>query len=74
MRRKIISASIFTLGFIATYLIMCFAIPGMMIKLAAARGGYFIASIRHMALFKAMVSIVVAIVLGLIPLLFKKKK
>ena len=73
-RIRIISVSLFALGFITTYLIMCFAIPGLMIKLDAPPGEYFIASITHMVFFKALVSIVVAIVLGIIPLLFKKKK
>jgi len=71
--KKIASAALFLIGFIATYLIICFVIPGMRIKLEAEPLEYFIKSIRHMAFIKTAASIVVALILGAIPLLLGKK-
>ena len=74
MKKKILSLALFLIAFIATYLIICFAIPGMRIKLEAAPMEYFIKSIIHMAFFKAMISLIVALIFGAIPLAFEKKK
>ncbi len=74
MRRIQISLALFLIVFIAVYLVICFVIPGMRIKLEAPPLEYFFKSISHMALFKAMVSLVVAGVFGAIPLAFGKKK
>lgn len=74
MKKKIVSVALFLIAFIATYLIVCFGIPGMRIKLEAAPMEYFLKSVTHMMFFKTMVSLVVALIVGLIPLLFGKKK
>lgn len=74
MKKKIISLVLFLIAFIATYLIICFAIPGMRIKLEAETVEYFFKSIIHMAFFKTMVSFVVALIFGAISLAFVKKK
>ena len=74
MKKKIASVALFLITFIATYLIICFAIPGMRIKLEAAPMEYFFKSITHMVFFKTMVSLVVALIFGPIPLAFLKKK
>ena len=74
MKKIIISLALFLIAFITTYLIICFAIPGMRIKLEAAPMEYFFNSIIHMAFFKTMVSLVVALIFGAIPLAFGKKK
>ena len=73
MKKKMVSLSLFLISFIITYLIVCFAIPGMRIKLEAAPMEYFVKSIAHMALFKTVVSFVVALILGAMPLIFKKR-
>ena len=73
MKKKLISLTVFLIAFIATYLIICFAIPGMRIKLDAAPMEYFFKSITHMAFFKTMVSLVIALVLGAIPLWLRNK-
>ena len=74
MKRKMLSLSLFFITFIAAYLIVCFAIPGLRIKLEAAPMEYFLKSIAHMALFKTAVSLAIALIFGAIPLLFWKKK
>lgn len=74
MKKKLISLALFLITFIVTYLIICFVIPGMRIKLDAAPMEYFFMSITHMAFFKTMVSFVVALIFGAIPLFFGKKK
>lgn len=74
MKKILISLAIFLITFIATYLIICFVIPGMRIKLDAAPMEYFFKSITHMAFFKTIVSFVIALILGAIPLCLRKKK
>jgi len=74
MKKKLVSAILFIIAFIATYLIICFAIPGMRIKLEAAPMEYFIKSISHMAFIKTAASLIVALIIGSIPLFFRKKK
>lgn len=74
MKRKIIALVLFLITLILTYYILCFAIPGMRIKLEAAPMEYFFKSITHMVFFKAMVSFIVALIIGAIPLVFGKKK
>lgn len=74
MKKKIIPLALFLIAFIATYLIICFAIPGMRIKLDAAPMEYFFKSITHMMFFKTMISLVVALITGGISLLLGRKK
>ena len=74
MKKKGLSVALFLIAFIATYLFVCFGIPGMRIKLEAEPMELFIESIKHMMLFKTMISIVVAALLGAVPFLFWKKK
>lgn len=74
MKKKGLSAILFLITFIATYLLICFGIPGMRIKLEAEPVVLFIESIKHMMLFKSMISLVVASVVGAVPFLIWKKK
>lgn len=74
MKKKGLSAILFLITFIATYLLICFGIPGMRIKLEAEPMELFIESIKHMMFFKSMISHVVASVVGAVPLLLRKKK
>ena len=61
MKKKTVSIVLFLIAFISTYLIICFAIPGMRIKLEAEPIEIFFKSITHMVFFKTMISLVVAI-------------
>ena len=74
MKKKIISLALFVIVFIAAYLIICFAIPGMRIKLDAEPMEYFIESITHMAFIKTVASLIIAFIFGVIPFLVIKKK
>ena len=74
MKKKGLSAILFLITFIATYLLICFGIPGMRIKLEAEPMELVIESIKHMMFFKSMISLVVASVVGAVPLLLREKK
>ena len=74
MKKKGLSAILFLITFIATYLLICFGIPGMRIKLEAEPMELFIESIKHMMFFKLMISLFVASVVGAVPFLLWKKK
>lgn len=73
MKKASIALLLFVIVFVATYLVICFAIPGMRIKLDAAPAEYFLASIRHMAFVKTAASLVAALIVGTIPLFFRKR-
>lgn len=74
MKKKGLSAILFLISFVATYLFVCFGISEMRIKLDAEPIELFIESIKHMMLFKTMISLVVASVVGAVPFLLRKKK
>ena len=74
MKKKGLSVILFLISFVATYLFVCFGIPGMRIKLDAEPIELFIESIKHMMLFKTMISLIVASVVGAVPFLLWKKK
>ena len=73
MKKVSIALLLFVIVFVVTYLVICFAIPGMRIKLDAAPAEYFLASIRHMAFVKTAASLVVALIVGTIPLFLRKR-
>ena len=73
MKKASIALILFAVVFVATYLVICFAIPGMRIKLDAAPAEYFLASIRHMPFVKTAASLVAALIVGSIPFLFRKR-
>ena len=73
MKKVSIALLLFVIVFVATYLVICFAIPGMRIKLEAEPMEYFLESIRHMAFIKTAVSLVMALIAGAIPFLFRKR-
>ena len=74
MKKKTLFVVTFLLVFVATYFIMCFAIPGMRIKLAAGPMEMLFKSISHMVFFKTMVSLGVALAFDAIFVLIKKGK
>ena len=73
MKKTILSLSLFLLVFVAVYLVLCFLIPGLRIKLAAPPMEYFFASIAHMVFFKALLSSLAAVTAAAIPWLAGKK-
>ena len=73
MNKKALSAILFLITFVAAYLFICFGIPGMRIELEAEPMELFIESIKHMMLFKSMISLAIAAVIGAIPLFSRKK-
>ena len=73
MKKTSIALFVFVIVFVATYLVICFAIPGMRIKLEAEPIEYFLKSIRHMAFVKTAAALVAALIIGTIPLLLKKR-
>lgn len=73
MKKKTYKILIFALAFITTYLCICFCIPGMRIKLEAEPFELFVKSIKHMALFKSLISLTVGIIIvGLVGIIKKK--
>ncbi len=71
--KKVLSIILFLVGFIATYLIMCYCIPGLRIKLAAEPMKYFIESIKYSAIFKCVISCIVGTILAILPHKIKEK-
>lgn len=74
MKKQIASIVFFFAAFIAAYMIICFAIPGMRIKLEAEPMEYFIESIRHMIFMKSLMSLFPALIIGSLPLFLGRKK
>ena len=73
MKKASFALILFAVFFVAAYLTICFAIPGMRIKLDAEPLEYFLESIRHMAFIKTAVSLVAALIAGAIPSFFRKR-
>ena len=73
MKKASVALILFAVVFVAAYLVICFAIPGMRIKLEAEPLEYFLESIRHMAFIKTAASLVMALIAGAIPFLFRKR-
>ena len=71
--KKALSINLFIVGFIATYLILCYCIPGLRIKLAAEPKEYFIESIKYAAIFKTITSCVIGGIFAVLPFVIKKK-
>lgn len=71
--KNLISVILFVVGFIATYLFMCYCIPGLRIKLAAEPIKYFFESIKHAVIFKGILSLIVGALLAVLPQKIKKQ-
>lgn len=74
MKKNKFSIVLFVVTFFVAYLIICFAIPGMKIKLDAEPMEYFIESIKHTAFIKSVISFIVALIVGILPKIIVKKK
>lgn len=73
MKKKTIPAILFILVFIVTYLFLCFGIPGLRIKLKADSAEVFLESVKAMALFKSIISLVAGVVVRIILLFIEKR-
>lgn len=64
MKRIMVSAVIFIVVFVVSYIGLCYLVPGLRIKLAADAATYFKESIRHMIFLKSVISLVIGFVLA----------
>lgn len=64
MKRMMVSAAIFIVVFVISYVGLCYLVPGLRIKLAADAVTYFKASIRHMIFLKSAISLVIGSMLA----------
>ena len=74
MKKPAISAAIFFLGAVSSYVGLCYLVPGLRIKLAADTGTYFVESLRHMVFLKGVISLAIGAALAGVPLLISKGK
>lgn len=73
VKKVIIPLILFVIVFMSTYLILCY-LPNLRIKLFAPPIEYFVESIKHMVLFKTVVSIAVGLLVVGVPCIIKKYK
>lgn len=72
MKRRLFFLILFFIGFVGAYLFLSFCISAFRIKLEAPPLEYFFASLKHMVLFKSLISFVIGIILGLMERFFWK--
>ena len=72
MKKPVLSVVLFIAFFVISYLACCFLIPGWAIKLDATPLTYFFESIKHMALLKGLISLVVGLIIGAVPTIINK--
>ena len=73
MSRKATSIILFAIGFILTYVILCFVIPnGIKWIEDATPVQKMIGNVRYMAVLKTVISLVVGLIIGAIPAIKKK--
>ena len=69
-----ISVLLFVITFIATYTILCFALPGAKMALGTTTLDRIWVAITCMALFKVVVSLAVASIVGVLPMIVGKRE
>lgn len=74
MKRKTLSAILVIVVFITVYLIMSLAVPSFRVKLEAAPAVVFWENLKIIWPFKAAVSLIAAVLIGILPLVIGKKK
>ena len=74
MKRKVFSVILFVMSFIATYILLCLEYTGGKMALGATTFDYIRVAIAYMALFKIIVSLVVASIVGAIPTILERRK
>ena len=74
MKKKTLSGLSFVIPFIAAYIILCFVLPGAKMALEATTLDRIWVAITCMALFKIVISLVVAAIVGVLPKIVGKRK
>ena len=74
MKKKTLSVLLFVITFIATYTILCFALPGAKMALGTTTLDRIWVAITCMAWFKVVVSLVVASIVGVLPMIVGKRE
>ena len=74
MKKKTLSVLLFAITFIATYTNLCFALPGAKMALGTTTLDRIWVAITCMALFKVVVSLVVASIVGVLPMIVGKRE
>ena len=74
MKKKTLSVLLFVITFIATYTILCFALPGAKMALGTTTLDRIWVAITCMALFKVVVSLAVASIVGVLPMIVGKRE
>ena len=72
-KRTTLSLILLVVVFAAVYLTMSFAIPGFRVKLEAAPAVVFAAKLKILWPLKAAVSLIVAVLIGALPLLLGRR-
>lgn len=70
----IIVSVVFVATFMASYICLCYMVPGLRIKLDAEPMEYFIKSIKHMMLVKGAMALVVAAIPSCIITIIRRKR
>ncbi len=75
MNRMSLSIVLFVIGFVVTYVILCFVFAGgIKWALEATPTGKIVAEISHMALLKSIVSLIVGLIVGALPVIKGRKE
>ena len=74
MKKKTLSVLLFVITFIATYTILCFVLPGAKMALGTTTLDRIWVAITCMALFKVVVSLAVASIVGVLPMIVGKRE
>ena len=73
--RMSLSVVLFIIGFVVTYVILCFVFAGgIKWALEATPTGMIVANIRYMALLKSIISLIVGLIVGVLPVITGRKK
>ena len=74
MKKKALSVFLFVISFVVTYILLCFAFTGGKMALEATTFDYIRVAITYMAVFKTVVSLVVALIIGAIPTIVGRRQ
>lgn len=74
MKKKTLSIFLYVISFVATYIILCFEYTGGKMALEATTLDYIRIAITYRALFKIIVSLIVASIAGAILAIFGNRK
>lgn len=74
MKEFKLSIPVFFITFLVTYMVLCFLVPSLRLKLHAEPIVYFVKSIHHMSLLKMGISVVAGVTVGAVPIYQCKKQ